>query len=449
MLASIDRSLVCVAARRARGYHSSGHTMPNHGDDSLDSDAKPPSSGSGTIVPPYARPRASFLAPLLLLGAALAILLVLYVLNTRERRLPEMTGAVTRSPVEVVTEPKAKTSPDPAAAAREREVLDIYFRQIVPQLDRSLQRKREAADRAVAQLQRRLDGHRHGIPRFADDVTSWGTRFGVLGRMSKDAWRKWWKNDRNAAAARAYVHAKFRAHVMSERDLEAALQASVQQFASDLEADRNTLFADIRLPLQTSGAQLRIADERWEQLQRQILARGGAIAESGATDSVVSGVASFAASFAGEEAARLAVRNILARVAPVIAARLATGSLAATGGAMAGGAGGGGATGSLGGPAGTVIGVGVGLAVGAVIDWWMTDRFKHKLDEQCNHFIDQVRDLLVTGGKGQPGLRAVLDEAVRVSDDAQRKAILEVLLQDVGGDARAATTLPASAATTK
>ena len=99
---------------------------------------------------------------------------------------------------------------------------------------------------------------------------------------------------------------------------------------------------------------------------------------------------------------------------------------------MAGGAGGGGALGTLAGPAGTVIGIGAGLVVGAAIDWWMTDRFKEKLAEQCNRFIDTVRDQLIDGTPQQPGLRSVFAEAVRLSDEAQRKAILDVLLEESG-----------------
>ena len=41
-------------------------------------------------------------------------------------------------------------------------------------------------------------------------MTSWGTRFGVLGRASKDSWNKWWNDDRNATAARRYIEQKFR-----------------------------------------------------------------------------------------------------------------------------------------------------------------------------------------------------------------------------------------------
>jgi hypothetical protein len=62
----------------------------------------------------------------------------------------------------------------------------------------------------------------------------------------------------------------------------------------------------------------------------------------------------------------------------------------------------------------------------------MTENFKDELAEQCNRFLDTVRDQLIDGTNQQPGLRAVFDEAVRLSDEAQRKAILDVLLEENG-----------------
>jgi hypothetical protein len=390
---------------------------------------------SGSLVPDYqARGlvRRPLLIPTITLALCIGVLCALYWVNTRQRPTRGVLVPEARSPVAVhQTEP-----PGVVSEQRQREVLDIYFAQVVPRLDESLRRKRDASDRAIGQLRARLDGHRHGARQFADDVTSWGTRFGLLGRMSKDAWRKWWKDDPNSARARAYVQAKFRAHVISERDLEASLEAAIGQFASDMEADRNALFADIRLPLQTAGAQLRVSDQRWEELQKQIMTRGGAIAEAGARDTLVTGLTSETVSGVAGWAAQRVVVQVLARVGPAVAAQVAASGAAAAGGAMAGGVGSGGAAGSIGGPAGTVIGIGAGLVVGAAIDWWMTDRFKDKLIEQCNRFIDTVRDSLIDGAGGQPGLRSVFDDAVRLSDEAQRKAILEVLLREVGGDSK-------------
>ena len=387
------------------------------------------------VVPAYATPKRGLrelVLPASVLAAAVGILLVLYALNARERNVPPPQTSTGRAPVGVTVAPAPESAQETPGAERRRELLDVYFRQVIPQLDKSLVRKREAAERAVAQLRERLDGHRHGIPRFADDVTRWGTRFGVVGRMSKDAWNRWWNDDPDAAASKRYIESKFRAHVLSERDLQEELEAAVQQFVSDLEADRNALFADIRLPLRASRVNVAVADAEWERIRGQIMARAGAIAESGAKDNVVSGLTAVTVSGVAGWAAERVVVQVLARVAPMVAAQLGASAAAAGGGAMAGGAGGGGTLGSLAGPAGTVVGIGAGLVVGAAIDWWMTDRFKDKLAEQCNRFLDSVRDQLIDGTSEQPGLRTVFAEAVRLSDEAQRKAILDVLLEEIG-----------------
>ena len=84
-----------------------------------------------------------------------------------------------------------------------------------------------------------------------------------MGRMSKDAWNRWWNDDPDAAATRRYIETKFRAHVLAERDLQEELEAAVQQFVADLEADRNALFADIRLPLKASNVNVAVADAEW------------------------------------------------------------------------------------------------------------------------------------------------------------------------------------------
>jgi hypothetical protein len=388
------------------------------------------------VVPAYAAPRRGLrelVLPAGVLAAAVGVLLVLYAINTRDRSAPAAApGATGSAPLTVTLTPSPGSSSPDVAAQRRQELLDVYFRQVIPQLDKSLLRKRAASERAIAGLRERLDGHRHGIPRFADDVTRWGTRFGVMGRMSKDAWNRWWNDDPNAAATRRYIEAKFRAHVLAERDLQEELEAAVQQFVADLEADRNELFADIRLPLRASKVNIAVADAEWARVRRQIMSRAGTIAEAGAKDTLVSGLTAVTVSGVAGWAAERIVIQVLARVAPMVAAQLGASAAVAGGGAMAGGAGGGGAVGSVAGPAGTVIGIGAGIVVGAAIDWWMTEKFKEKLAEQCNRFLNTVRDQLIDGSGNQPGLRAVFDEAVRLSDEAQRKAILDVLLEENG-----------------
>ena len=73
---------------------------------------------------------------------------------------------------------------------------------------------------------------------------------------------------------------------------------------------------------------------------------------------------------------------------------------AAAGSSMAGGGALGAASGWLGGPAGEVIGVGAGLAVGAVIDWWVTARFKTSLTQELSTYLNNLEhDMIDSCGK--------------------------------------------------
>jgi len=381
-------------------------------------------NGPAPITPDYARPtrrQPSLVWPVLALCAAAVIVAALWWRTRADRAV---------APSSVAVAPAAAVQ---ATVTESEPVVDVealYANDIVPLLDESLKRKQDAAGRALAILHKRLDGHRKGIPEFAEDVTSWGTRFGVVGRSTRDAYRKA-RGKPDAETTRRYVERKFRDHVMTEIALEAAVGAAVEQFRADLEADRNTLMSDIRVPLNASGAPVLVGEPQWEAIRHDILKQGSKLAMSGSTDSVANAAASFAAGEIAGLSGRYVVVQILARVGPMVGARLAASGVAAGGGAMVGAAGGGGAVGSAGGPAGTIVGAGVGLVVGAAIDWWMTARFQEQLRNRCEDFVDSVQLALITGSKQSPGVEPLLAEAVRVTDAAQRQAIHDVLVQRV------------------
>jgi hypothetical protein len=364
----------------------------------------------------------SLVWPVVALCAAAVIVAALWWRTRSERAAaPQVVAAAPTPAVEVAPLPEQP----------QIDVEALYQKDIVPLLDASLARKQDAAGRALSILHKRLGGHRKGIPAFADDITSWGTRFGVVGRSTRDAYRKV-RRKPDANTTRTYVEQKFRQHVMSEIELEAAVAAAVEQFRADLEADRNLLLSEVRVPLHASGAPvLTFDDAQWSAVREQIIERGNELAASGSNDSIANAVGAFAAGEVAGISGRYLVVQILARVGPAVGARLAASGITATGGAMVGGAGGGGAVGSAGGPAGTIVGAGIGLAVGAVIDWWMTERFREQLRNRCENFVDSVQITLIQGSKDAPGVEPLLAEAVRATDAAQRQAIQDVLKQRV------------------
>jgi hypothetical protein len=310
-----------------------------------------------------------------------------------------------------------------AVRRQERENAQrVYRDDILPVLAKFDARNKAAANRAVANMHERLDGRRSGIKPFIRDINSWKTRFGVMGRTIKDAWGKVRGTQPNPQAVRAYVDQKFRHHVLSEPALEADVGAVLAQFREDLEASRNQLYADLRLPLSKIKVSLVDKDADFATFLKGVQNRASDVTKDLAGDSVVSGLTAFVSGMAAGEAAELAARqvvaSILSRVGTQMAARAVTAGGATVAGAAAGGGGG-----SFAGPAGTVIGLGVGFAVGAVVDWWMSEKFEAKMTEQLNAFFDNVDHQLIQGSDKAPGLEKSLEDAVKRGGDAQRKAI--------------------------
>jgi hypothetical protein len=309
-----------------------------------------------------------------------------------------------------------------AREERRENARKVYREDILPVLAQYDQRNKAAANRAIVNMHERLNGRRSGIAPFIKDVNSWETRFGVMGRTMKDTWKKVRGTEPSPQRVREYVDAKFRHHVLSEVALEADVAAVLGQFREDLDASRNQLYSDLRLPLSKIRVTLVQTDGDFDAFLKGIHERASDLTKEMATDSVTSGLTAFVSGVVAGEAAELAARqvvsSILARVGTQVAARTVTAGGATVAGAAAGGGGG-----TLAGPAGTVIGLGVGFAVGAVVDWWMSEKFEAKMTEQLNGFFDNIEVTMLKGTEKAPGLKRALDDAIRHGGDAQRAAL--------------------------
>src|SRR5258706_11734386 len=159
----------------------------------------------------------------------------------------------------VVETPEERVDPD-----------RVYRLDVAPLLDQFDARNRAAVTRALANMHERLNGRRWGIKPFVKDVGSWSTRFGVIGRTTSDLWNKHWKKQPNAAAVRTYVDDKFRHHVLSEKALEADMGEVLKQFREDLDASRNRLYIDVRLPLDRIRSPLTRSDVSFGAFQADV-----------------------------------------------------------------------------------------------------------------------------------------------------------------------------------
>jgi hypothetical protein len=309
------------------------------------------------------------------------------------------------------------------------DVARVYAEEIAPLLDQFDARNREAAARAVANMHERLNGRRWGIRPFVKDVSSWSTRFGVIGKTTSDLWQRHVKGRPDAASVKQYVNAKFRHHVLSEPALEADVGAVLKQFREDLDASRNRLYVDVRLPLEKIKAPVAMTDGSYDAFKADVGRRAQEMGQVWATDSVVSGLGSFVAGWVAMDVAQAVTTRVVVTVLSRVGTQVAAETIAA-GGATAAGAAAGGGGGSFAGPAGTVIGLGVGVAIGGVVDWWMSAKFEAKMTGQLNGFFDSVDRQLIKGTAQSPGLERSLDEAVRLGGEAQRGAMKRTLLQE-------------------
>ena len=311
---------------------------------------------------------------------------------------------------------------------------EFYQRDLVPLLEKAHRQNQLSADRAIARIHEDFDRFRAGIPNFSDDVTSWSTRFGVVGRMTKDKWKNIWKNeiDPNSEEVKKYMLEKFESQIMSRDALHRAVESALIQFKDDITANRNLLLREMKMALRTNDVPLDFSKPDFDAFQRDFNDHVAKSVGVQANVSVENAVVTFVASSAGTWAAE----QLVAQVIRILAAQAMTAGVeaAAVGGSsMAGGGAIGGSAGWLGGPAGEVIAVGVGLVIGAIIDWWLTDKFKANLAKELTSYLDNLESEMTRGvvAKGdRPAQTGLLDSLRNAADQVssiQEAAVLHAL----------------------
>ena len=318
------------------------------------------------------------------------------------------------------------------------ERIAFYHQRIRPILDQTTQRNLEAVDRAVQSLHNRFAGFHAGIDPFVDDVTGWGTRFGIVRRSMGDMWDRVWHQQTHAERVETYVEDKFVRHVFSEGKLRHAMEKTLAQFKADLNANHNEFQSRVMLTLRDSRVPLDVPPNELDAFLDQVDEQARDIVMRSSSNNVVSGLVALTSGIVTEEAVRIVAQQVLGRILTATAATGAT-NLTVSGGAMAAGAGGGGAGGSAVGPVGTLVGIGVGVAVGAAVDWWMTEQFRKELTTDCKQFLASVESRITDGGvpgeieglvtNKNTGLRDMLAEAVWLRDQSMRGAVLAGMVE--------------------
>ena len=293
----------------------------------------------------------------------------------------------------------------------------FFDTQVQPEIVVLDELNREAVARCVQRIREEFDTARAGVPTFVEDVTSYGTRFGVARRMATD----WWRND---TATQRFMAEKFEANLFSESSLKQAIENALATLHEDLEANNNTLLTQVRAAISRSDLPA-LPTIQYDEFSSEVTSNLKQYSSEIGTNRLYELIMTeFAAGAAGA-----AATQIMGAVAARFVATAATSSLAA-GGATASGTVGGGAGGSVVGPVGTVVGAAVGLVAGVAIDWWLTEHFQTKLTSELNDIVDQIESYVIEGSGESVGLRICLETYCDALRDSYRESLYKQLVPE-------------------
>lgn len=294
---------------------------------------------------------------------------------------------------------------------------DFYINQIEPLLKATERSNIEAANRVSQRVHDRFEQYRSNIQEFTKDITSLSTRFSILRKMPGD-W--WYQNDE----IHTFVQEKFEKHFFSEDKIKDDLSEILLAFQTDIVSNMNRVLVSTKNAIDTSSLpNLNIPDfKEYENDVRNIIVE---FSKSSAKESVYDGFVVLITS----EAAAILVETIIVRIFASMTTS-ATTSLIASGGATAGSTAIGGSSGSTVGPIGTAIGLGVGFVIGIVVDWYMTDKFQEKLENELTEYFNNMETEIINGNDEKQGLNSTLSLFIDNLNYAQSTVIHREIIKE-------------------
>ncbi|MDB4695032.1 hypothetical protein OAF47_01035 [bacterium] len=286
----------------------------------------------------------------------------------------------------------------PVVAPADRVVARARFfdSEVEPEIEKTDQLNREAAERCVRRLRGIVTEYRYRVEPFVEDLTSISTRFGIISRMPGG----WWSED---GRVEDYVAEKFEKHLFSEKKLLADVSGVLEQFRSEVDANQKRMLVNVQACLDTADLP-EVDVQEYETFYQSVAQRLSEYSAKQGSASVYNALTVLVISEAGSYAAVTLVSGVLVRFG-AMAATTAAAAGGATAGASATGAGGG----SLAGPVGTAVGLGVGLVIGLAIDWWMTEQFEEEMEIQLKDYLSSLERAILYGAErpdvsaGSPG----------------------------------------------
>lgn len=320
----------------------------------------------------------------------------------------------------VTNEPDPPPEPPepPPITTSPSDVRERFFAQhIEPHIAAHERANRAAAERALQRIDEMFSRYQRGVAPFAEDITSIGTRFGIMWRMPVD----WWQKEERV---KTYVQEIFERHLFSKDQLENDLAAILSAFGEDLQANRNRLLTSARQALDLPEAPS-LTIPHLAEYQARVETMMLQFSQERAERSVYYGLATLVASETAAVAATQIVLHVVANTASAAAAPTAAGSASSTATAASTG----GTVGMVGGPAGIAIGVSVGLIIGIAVDWWMTDRFEARLTKDLTAYISKLRSSFIDGGGEHTGFRRSIHEFVDDLNATESVILHQTLLE--------------------
>ncbi|MDE0866066.1 MAG: hypothetical protein OSA98_19945 [Rubripirellula sp.] len=300
---------------------------------------------------------------------------------------------------------------DPAAETSSRIAMRASFFDsgVEPEIEKTDQLNREAAERCVRRLHGLVSEYRSHVEPFVEDLTSISTRLGIVRRMPGG----WWSED---GRVEDYVAEKFERHLFSEKKILADVESVLDQFRSEVDANQKRMLVNVRACLDTADLP-EVEIEEYDKFYQSVARQLSQYSAQQGSSSVGNALTVLVISEAGSYAAVTIVSGLLVRFGAMAATTTATAG-GVTVGASATGAG----SGSLAGPVGTAVGLGVGLVIGLAVDWWMTEEFEEEMSLQLNDYLISLERAILYGSEptdaGQSD--AVVEEGGGVADALPR-----------------------------
>lgn len=248
-------------------------------------------------------------------------------------------------------------------------------------------------DDSLRSLEGFFDEAKGNAKAFAADVLGWYSKYKLIrGQHEK------------------FLAETFRRHFFGPEELKQAMTAAADSYVAELDAIENRMLVDIRMDVADLPAVAALSSMPVPDVQaryREICGRIGSIA--GADGAVDLG--------------RMAADTIVFAVLEMIAARMGTSAVIVGAGA-----------------ASSWWTLGIGLVIGFIVDqiiatvWDWTYDPRGKLLAMMHEKIDEVRNLVLDGDAGKPGLRAELRSYAEKRAKLRREAVMALLADTKGGN---------------